>query len=173
MKKKLPRLSRKRAFTYSGRELLVKTMFSSLPTYFLTVFKMPKWGFFKIDRFRRSFLLKGQDLENIKGGHCLMNWKTCLRPKRLGGLVIKDLIKFSRALRLRSLWYSWDQEDKPWKHLLKVSNPTVRQFFFSTTISLGDGRNTPFWEGKWLNGTSLKELAPNLFQAARYKGRSV
>jgi hypothetical protein len=27
-----------------------------MPTYFLTMFKMPKWGFTKIDRLRRSFL---------------------------------------------------------------------------------------------------------------------
>jgi hypothetical protein len=42
--------------SYPGKELLVKTVLSSLPTYFLTVFKMPKWGYAKIDRFRRNFL---------------------------------------------------------------------------------------------------------------------
>jgi hypothetical protein len=38
-----------------------------MPTYFLTVFHMPKWGFYKIDWFRQSFLWRGQDLENVKG----------------------------------------------------------------------------------------------------------
>jgi hypothetical protein len=60
--------------TYPGRELLVKTVLSATPTYFLTVFKLPKWGFVRINRFRRSFLWKGQDPDNIRGGHCLVNW---------------------------------------------------------------------------------------------------
>jgi hypothetical protein len=33
----------------------------------------------------------------------LVNWASCLRPKRLGGLGIKDLEKFSRALGLKWL----------------------------------------------------------------------
>jgi hypothetical protein len=42
---------KKNLLTYLGREMLVKTMLSVLPTFFLTVFKMPKWGFTQIDRF--------------------------------------------------------------------------------------------------------------------------
>jgi hypothetical protein len=91
--------------TYPGRELLVKSVLSTMPTYFLTVFKMPKWGLCKIDRFRRSFLWKEEDPEHVKGGHCLVNWQACTRPKNMGGLGIKDLDKFSRALRLRWLWH--------------------------------------------------------------------
>jgi hypothetical protein len=42
--------------TYPGRELLVKTVLSSVPTHFLTVYKLPKWAKKDIDHFRRSFL---------------------------------------------------------------------------------------------------------------------
>jgi hypothetical protein len=41
---------------YPGRELLVKTVLSAMPTYFMTVFKMLKWAHSKIDKYRRSFL---------------------------------------------------------------------------------------------------------------------
>jgi hypothetical protein len=34
------------------------------------VFRVPKWGFWKIDRFRRSFLWRDRDHENVRGGHC-------------------------------------------------------------------------------------------------------
>jgi hypothetical protein len=160
--------------TYPGRELLVKMVLSAMPTFFLTVFKMPRWGLSKIDRFRRSFLWRGQDPDNVKGGHCLVNRQVCTRPKKLGGLGIKDLDKFSRALRLRWLWYNWNQVDRPWKHLLRVSDHSDRQLFFlSTIISLGNGQDTPFWEAKWLNGMAPKEVAPNLFEVARYKKRYV
>jgi hypothetical protein len=66
----------------------------------------------------------------MSGGHCLVNWKKCLRPKRWGGLGIKDLDNFSRALRLHWLWHNWDIHDKPWKHLLRIADPTNRKLSF-------------------------------------------
>jgi hypothetical protein len=85
-----------------------------------------------------------------------------------GGLGIKDLDKFSRALRMKWLWYGWDHKDRPWKKLLKISDPTDRQFFFcSPVMNVGDGKNTPFWESRWLNGLSLTDLAPTLFGLTR------
>jgi hypothetical protein len=80
--------------SYPGRELLVKTVLSAMPTHFLTVYKLPKWAEKEIDRYRRSFLWRGEDPDKVKGGHCLVKWKHCAMPKRLGGLGIKDLEKF-------------------------------------------------------------------------------
>jgi hypothetical protein len=64
-----------------------------MPTFFLIVFKMKKWAIAKIDKYRRAFLWRGHDVDNVKGGggHCLVNWQQCMRPKKLGGLGIKDL----------------------------------------------------------------------------------
>jgi hypothetical protein len=53
---------------------------------------------------------------------------------------------------------------------MKVSNPTDKHLFFSSTkVLVGDGRNTPFWEARWLNGAAPKDLAPNLYATARFK----
>lgn len=46
---------------------MVKFVLSAIPTYFLTVFKIQKWTFSRIDRFMRSFLWKGLELENVIG----------------------------------------------------------------------------------------------------------
>jgi hypothetical protein len=40
-------------------------------------------------------------------------------------------------------------------------------------VQIGDGRNTPFWEARWLQGSSPKDLAPNFFKLARFKYRNV
>jgi hypothetical protein len=40
-------------------------------------------------------------------------------------------------------------------------------------ISGGDGKVIPLWESRWFNGTSPKELAPNLYQITKFKHRCV
>lgn len=96
----------------AGRLRLINSVLSSLPTYFLTVFRLPKWAIKKIDKLRRSFLWKGE--AEAKGGHYLVQWPKIMRPKQFGGLGILDLDLFSRALRLRWLWYQWTSPDRPW-----------------------------------------------------------
>jgi hypothetical protein len=83
--------------TYLERELLVKTVMSSMPTHFLTCYKLPKWAEKDINHFRHSFLWRGKDPDRVKGGHCLVKWKICTQPKKLRGrgvLEIKELEKF-------------------------------------------------------------------------------
>jgi hypothetical protein len=91
--------------TYLGWELLVKTVLSAIPTHFLTVHNLPRWVTQDIDHFWRSFLWRGETPDRIKGEHCLVKWKVCTCPRKWGGLGIKYLNKFGRALRLRSLWH--------------------------------------------------------------------
>jgi hypothetical protein len=98
----------------------------------------------------------------VRGGHCLVNFPLCTRTKHLG------------ALRLIWLWYDLGHQDRLWKHLLKVSDPGDRQLFFcSTVVDVGDGKDIPFWEARWLDGIAPKEQASKLFQVARLKTRSV
>jgi hypothetical protein len=59
--------------SYPGRELLVKVVLSSVPTYFLTVFKLPQWAIKNIDRFRWSFFWRGKNPNQVTGGCCLIN----------------------------------------------------------------------------------------------------
>jgi hypothetical protein len=55
-----------------------------------------------------------------------------------------------------------------------VIDKTMRQLVFcSTKISIGNGRNTLFWEAHGLIGMAPKELAPNMYQMARRKEMSV
>jgi hypothetical protein len=91
-----------------------------------------------------------------------------------GGLGIKNIDKFSKALRLKWLWHKCDPKERHWKKLLKSYDESVKALFFCSTYMLvGNGRNTPFWESKWLHGTVPKDIAPGLFRLTRYKNRNV
>jgi hypothetical protein len=46
-------------------------------------------------------------------------------------------------------------------------------FFSSTYIVIGDGKNTPLWDARWLLGSSPKQIAPNLYKLTRFKNRFV
>jgi hypothetical protein len=54
--------------SYQGREFLVKSVLTTMPTHFCTMFKVPKWTITVIDKFRSSFLWRGNDLDHLKGG---------------------------------------------------------------------------------------------------------
>jgi hypothetical protein len=153
---------------------MVKSVLSAIPTHFITAIKPSKWFITGVDKYRRSFLWRGKDQDQVRGGQCLVNWKTWLRPKKWGGLGIKYIDKFSRALRLIWLWNSWDKQNRQWKNLVKMHDHVDRALFFSSTyIVIGDGKNTPFWKAKWLNGAAPKDIAPSLFREARCKRRMV
>jgi hypothetical protein len=58
--------------------------------------------------------------------------------------------------------------------LIKVTDSKDRQLVFrSTTISVGNGESTPFWEARWLQGVAPRDLSPSLYKIARFKTRSV
>jgi hypothetical protein len=82
--------------------------------------------------------------------------------------------RFGRALCLRWLWHSWDEDERSWRKLLLCHNKIdCALFFASTVVTVDNGMNTPFWEASWLNGAAPKDLVLNLYQHARCKYKMV
>lgn len=156
----------------AGRQKLLNTILSSIPTFFLTVFALKKWVIKRIDNIRRGFLWKGS--EDTKGGHCLVRWAKVQKSKRLGGLGVLDLELFGRALRLRWLWYQWTEPDRPWVGTEVPCNEVDKQLFrTSTQVTLGNGQRTRFWESSWIDGQAPRDFAPHLYKLAWRKHQSV
>jgi hypothetical protein len=86
----------------------------------------------------------GDDLDKVKGDHCLVSWKNCISPKKWGGHGIKYLDNLGRALRLRSLWHSWDTQVM--EKLAKVPWQDWQGPFlcFDTNFSWKWGKQPPF-----------------------------
>ncbi|KAK3231065.1 hypothetical protein Dsin_002946 [Dipteronia sinensis] len=66
-----------------GRLTLIKTVISSIPTYFMSIFKIPVGIAQRIEKLQRSFLW-GDGVEKRKV-HAI-NWETVCRSKKNGGL---------------------------------------------------------------------------------------
>ena len=92
------------------------------------------------------------------------------RPKDYGGLGVLDTDKFARALRFPWLWYEWKEPRRLW---VGSGNPCTEedlQFFYaSTTITVGDGVKSPFWDSPWLLGHKPKDITPLIYEASKRK----
>lgn len=155
-----------------GRLTLINSVLTSITTYYLTMFAPSKWIIKRIDKLRRSFLWRGDEVAS--GAHCAINWQRLCSPKKYGGLGIKNLTAYSRALRLRWAWHSWKSPNRPWVgSSLPCSKQDLALFHASTTITLGNGHTAKFWSSRWLNGEAPESLTPSLFKLARRKNLSV
>jgi hypothetical protein len=58
--------------------------------------------------------------------------------------------------------------------LLRLKDPIDKALFFNSTyITIGNGEDTPFWDARWIQGAAPRDIAPNLYQRAWFKNRSV
>lgn len=161
---------RGRMMNRMGRLVYINSVVTATATYYLTA--PDKWLIKKVDKLRKNFLWDADD-GNI-GGKSLVNWRQVCTPKRYGGLGVKNIECFGRALRLRWEWFRWGEEDRPWKGSDTPCNSTDKQLFASCTrIQLGDGNTAFFWTDRWLNGEAFSVSTPELFKLARFKKLTV
>lgn len=98
--------------TKAGQKVVVQFVLTSMPTYLAMAVDLLPWAIKAVDKIRRGFLWCGS--KDSKGGHCLVEWGRTCKPTELGDLGITDLQPMCWALRLRWLWLSKTEPDKPW-----------------------------------------------------------
>ena len=75
-----------------GRLTLLKSTLSSLSTYYLSLFTVPKAVAMRLERIQRNFLW-GSSVECYK--YPLVAWENVCLPCELGGLGIRNLVSFN------------------------------------------------------------------------------
>ncbi|WVZ75804.1 hypothetical protein U9M48_023835 [Paspalum notatum var. saurae] len=76
------------------------------------------------------------------------------------------------ALRISWLWLQKTNAARPWEGL-PVIVPRNAQALFAAAIQVevGSSEDTLFWTDRWLQGSSLAEIAPNLVMAISKRAR--
>lgn len=167
-----------------GRLTMINSVISAIPTYYMSCCIWPEKSIEAIDKIKRAFLWQGE--KSIKGGHCLVAWKTVLLQKQQGGLGIRDLRAHNTGLVLKLANRVLTDSDDPmakWfrqKYLqstiqLKPRNndtPTWKlilshfQILSSVEqVKIGNGRTTLFWKDQWMP-QHLEYTYPVLFSFA-------
>ncbi|RVW47728.1 Transposon TX1 uncharacterized 149 kDa protein [Vitis vinifera] len=168
-----------------GRLTLLKSTLSSLPTYFLSLFVIPKRVCARLEKIQRDFLWGGGALE--KKPH-LVSWKVVCADKKKGGLGIRSLATFNKALLGKWLWRFANENEPLWKHIIlskydlqeggwcskdgrnrygvgfwKAIRKGWENFRSHSRFIIGDGTRVKFWKDLWCGNQSLEEAFPILF----------
>jgi hypothetical protein len=89
--------------------------------------------------------------KELSGGKCKVAWTNVCKSIPHDGLGLIELEKFSRALRLRWLWYSWEPRARAWKGMeLPIDKEDMALFNTATTVVIGDGNTASFWNSRWM-----------------------
>ncbi|XP_028052094.1 uncharacterized protein LOC114256638 [Camellia sinensis] len=111
---KLSRWKRK-LLSFAGRLTLIKSTLSSLPIYFLSLFKMPEGVAKEIERIQSTFLWGGNDLK--RKVH-LVKWGEATKSINQWGLGIRRLRDVNACLLLKWWWKFGTQINSLWRRAL-------------------------------------------------------
>ncbi|KAL9661586.1 hypothetical protein QQ045_026410 [Rhodiola kirilowii] len=89
-----------KCLSYAGRLVLIKHVLSTIGSYWMRVLIFPKAVIRKIAPICKNFLWSGKS----EGRRSLVSWKDVCRPKEVGGLGVKDLSVYNKAMSLGQIW---------------------------------------------------------------------
>ena len=186
---------KKQYISKGWRLTLIRSTLSSLPIYFLSLFRIPKIVWSRLEKIQRDFLWGGGNLE--RKPH-LVNWNTVCREKKRGGLGVRSLSMMNQALLCKWCWRFANERDSLWRLVISTkfdeeaggwNTRDIRggygtglwkdirkewlTFSQNTISSLGNGRRLGFWKDPWCNETVLCNEFPTLFNLAVHKDARV
>ncbi|KAK3213079.1 hypothetical protein Dsin_017785 [Dipteronia sinensis] len=182
---------KKKFLDKGGRLVLIKSVLSSISTYYMSFFKVS-----------RSFFW-GDGVEKRKV-HAV-DWGTICKRKSHGGLGIGRVLDINRSLLAKWVWRFGKEEGSMWKRVLcakygisqsslswKWKAPSSASVFMKAVGSLFDegsvsasilegglkilvgcGDRIRFWEDVWLDDCSLKVAYPRIFALASKKSGTI
>jgi hypothetical protein len=106
-----------------GRLTLINSTFSRLPTYFLSLFPILVGVANRLEKFQRGILWGGID-DEFK--FHLVNWHTIFFRRLQGGLGVRNMIKFNRALMGKWLWRFAFERDALWRKVVNIKYGSMR-----------------------------------------------
>jgi hypothetical protein len=144
--------------SHAARLELIKSVFSSIPVYYMSNILFTKKFLAKIRAIIRNFWWTGIREENGSKGLCLRSWTDITCPKKEGGLGIRNLQAMNQGLLLMTAWRLADNKDSFLYSVLKSK-------YFADSSIWRPNVNTPksaFW-------SSILKILPIIKDHAFYQ----
>ena len=183
---------KRKLLSFAGRLTLIKSVLSSLPTYYLSLFKMPEGVAKEIEKIQAAFLWGGNDLK--RKVH-LVKWVDITKLANQGGLGIRRIRDVNTCLLLKWWWKFGNQVNALWRRAIcskykinencwhppleshykhsrlwtdiisiGASSRNIFNFYLVyCLIKVGNGSRILFWHDKWCGGLCLKSEFPLLY----------
>lgn len=164
-----------------GKVTLLNIFIYNLPTYSLSLFKIPAKYADIIERIKHNFICSSMEETKIIS---LISWDQLCNPKSRGGLGIRPIKYLNKTLLANKIWRMYG-EDKEWnligerKYLF--DSPSLDTFLLPPNVEnrsfiqssmeeskhlagigsrwkLGDGKSIKFWEDYWLRDYLLMDF---------------
>lgn len=159
-----------RLLSYAGRLQLIKLVINNLINFWLSTFVLPKGCIKEIEKIYRDYLWSSNPDAR---GNAKVSWYDLCLPKSEGGIGLRNLFLWNKALTLRlvwlqfagtnSLWVTWNREHhlkrctywnaepQPghswiWKSLISL-RPLARHLI---GCNIGNGQQASYWFDNWL-----------------------
>jgi hypothetical protein len=173
-----------------GRVTLIHSTLSIIPTYYLSLFPILVSVAKKLERLQSEFLWNGMGDETK---FHLVNWHRVCSPIKVGGLGVRNIIKFNQTLLGKWIWRFSQERDALWRSVIEVKYGSVRGGWSSLPVTgsygvsvwkfirrgwdtvakylrfeVGEGSHIRFWHDLWCGNKPLKLCYSALYSIARF-----
>ncbi|RVX14105.1 putative ribonuclease H protein [Vitis vinifera] len=143
-----------------GRITLIRSTLSNLPIYFMSIFQIPRAVRIRLEKIQRDFLWGGGALEQKPH---LVRWSIVCDDKGKGGLGVKSLGLFNKALLGKWAWRFANEKTALWNQVIRRKYGEEKGGWRSCEIREAYGVD------KWCGTSPLSEAFPSLFSIATSK----
>lgn len=142
-----------RCLSFAGRLQLIISVLSSVQVYWASHLILPTKVLRIVEQKLCSFLWKGTDTNSMGAK---VAWKEVCTPKKSGGLGIKDLVSWNKALMIRHIWNLYSGVDSLWVRWINSYHLKNRNFW--------DGKAPHLCSWNWRKILKLRHLARPLIK---------